>query len=75
MRNKLFLIIFSIFNLNIGMCLAQTKIDPAPLGTLQNDPNNVVVKNPSHFIKSWNWYQQGKNFDEALGMNTGHDFL
>lgn len=74
MRNKIISIIIAIFVLNIGMCVAQTKVDPAPLGILQNDTNNLVQKNPTHFIKSWNWWQEGRSFDEALGMNTGHDY-
>ena len=54
---------------------AQDKLDPNPIGFTTTPLNSMTIqRNPNKFIRGWNWGSAGRKLDEALNINTYHNF-
>ncbi|MFH1049658.1 MAG: hypothetical protein V1779_01865 [bacterium] len=72
MKNIIIVIVVLISFLNL---YSQDIIDPPSIPINFND-TTVFDRNweQNHFIKGWNWGSKGRNLDEALLINTYHNF-
>ncbi len=69
---KLIIITAILLVAGIEISFSQDKIDPPSLDSLQT--SNLVKRNNPGFILGWNWGSAGRKLDEALQINTYHNF-